>query len=79
MTKEQLIQLSNSELVDIVYRAMIDKDKLIKYVEYNLENERKVQKFLYENKNTKLVSKTEVNSAIRVYQDILERLKSGNY
>lgn len=55
------------------------KENLIKYIEDKIEEEKKIQKFLYEKENTKLVEKATTNSAIRTYTDLLERIKNNNY
>lgn len=55
------------------------KYNLIKYLEDSIKELKKAQRILYENINIKLVEKATVNSSIRSYQDILERLKSGKY
>lgn len=56
-----------------------EKQKLIKYLEDKIKEEKKIQKFLYEKENTKLVEKATTNSAIRTYRDLLERIKNNNY
>lgn len=53
MNKTELLNLSKERLAGIIYMYIIEKDNLIKYLENKIENERKIQKFLYENKNTK--------------------------
>lgn len=62
------ILLENTQLTE-------EKEELIKYLEQQIENEKKVQKFLYENENTKLVEKAKVNSAIGTYQEILDKVR----
>lgn len=69
---EEMLYKSNIELLEKI-------ENLIKYLENQIENEQKVQKFLYENKNTKLVDKAKVNGKINVYRDILEKVRNGKY
>lgn len=64
-------------IIDTYIEYLENKEQsLIKYLEDKIENERKIQKFLYENKNTKLVEKATTNSAIRTYQEILDKIRS---
>lgn len=60
-------------------REKQNEKKLIKYLEDKIKLEKIKQKFLYENENSKLVEKATVNSSIRSYREILERIKSGKY
>lgn len=91
MTKEdrrqyvfaQLRSLPNAfqyvEVTEYIKEIEQDKDVLIKHLENSIKELKKAQRILYENMNTKLVEKATVNSAIRSYQDILERIKNRNY
>lgn len=54
------------------------KDNLIKYLEDSIKELKEAQRILYENACTKLVEKATVNSTIRTYQDVLERLKNND-
>lgn len=68
----------NGDMDYIAYTSYLEskKQSLKKYLEDKIENERKIQKFLYENKNTKLVEKATTNSVIRTCQEILDKIRS---
>lgn len=77
MDKAQLLELKSTELVDIIYKLMEERENLIKYIEDKINyldgliNDKKVKPYgeeihLYE-------------SGKSIYQDLLERIKSNNY
>ncbi len=77
--KTQLLTLNVDELADMVYKSMIEKDNLIKYLEDKINH---VQQ-LINCKNKKVKPYGEelhfYQSMIFMYKDILEKIRNGQY
>ncbi len=75
--KTQLLTLNADELADMVYKSMIEKDNLIKYLEDMIAHLKQCQSMAIESRYTE--DAKYFNLRISSYQDILERVKSGKY
>ena len=50
----------------------LEKQQLISFLEDKIKENQKIQKYLYEKENIKLVEKAKINSCIGVYQEVLD-------
>lgn len=76
--KENFCYISENMLnamKELFKREEQDKENLIKWLEDNIKNCKKYQKYLYEKENTKLVDKTYVNGEIGTYQGVLDKFR----
>ena len=54
-----------------------EKQQLISFLEDKIKENQKIQKYLYEKENIKLVEKAKINSCIGVYQEVLNFVNRG--
>ena len=54
-----------------------EKQQLISFLEDKIKEYQKIQKYLYEKENIKLVEKAKINSYIGVYQEVLDFVDKG--
>ena len=71
------IQRLKEDLTNVQQRNKRQRKQLISFLEDKIKENQKIQKYLYEKENIKLVEKAKINSCIGVYQEVLNFVNRG--